>query len=324
VNAVTESIREDRFQEGWTAARYRFLFVAQTPIRLPEYAGSMLRGAFGTAMRRLACMTREPECSPCPLYLTCPYTLIFETPAPPAHSLQKFSAVPNPYVIEPPAWGSRVLQPGDHLIFHMVLIGQAVDKLPLIAFAWQKAFERGVGSGTARLADIAHLGVDGESSVYDQARKRLLAHDAKLVLPRHSGDRFCLNFVTPLRLQENGKALPPEKLTARVLLPALARRISLLAELHAGRAPGYDFPELVRLASGVFSSHALRWRCWTRYSNRQKTTMTLNGVVGHWELRDVPPLFHDLLHLGQWTHIGKNATFGLGHYQLERFTSENG
>jgi hypothetical protein len=32
-------------------ARYRFEWQAATPIRLPDYAGSMLRGAFGHALR---------------------------------------------------------------------------------------------------------------------------------------------------------------------------------------------------------------------------------------------------------------------------------
>ena len=39
-------------------ARYRFHWRVSAPIHLPAYAGSMLRGAFGHALRRLACMTR--------------------------------------------------------------------------------------------------------------------------------------------------------------------------------------------------------------------------------------------------------------------------
>jgi hypothetical protein len=44
--------------------------------------------------------------------------------------------------------------------------------------------------------------------------------------------------------------------------------------------------------------------------------MALGGVVGDWTLRgDLAP-FLPFLHLGQWLHAGKNATFGLGKYHL--------
>ena len=88
-------------------ARYRFTFRAEHNIRLPQYAGSLLRGQFGAALRRAACMTGLQHCPDCPLFRTCSYPAIFETPAPAQHALQKFSHVPNPYVIEPPPFGAR-------------------------------------------------------------------------------------------------------------------------------------------------------------------------------------------------------------------------
>ena len=69
-------------------ARYRFHWRVSAPIHLPAYAGSMLRGAFGHALRRLACMTRQADCGACPLLRTCPYPGIF-APPPVEHSLQQ-------------------------------------------------------------------------------------------------------------------------------------------------------------------------------------------------------------------------------------------
>ena len=51
-------------------ARYRFRVRATQPLKLPDFAGSMLRGAFGRSLRKLACMTRRPECKGCPLITT--------------------------------------------------------------------------------------------------------------------------------------------------------------------------------------------------------------------------------------------------------------
>jgi hypothetical protein len=306
-----------RREKFWPAARYRLTFEVLSPICLPDYAGSMLRGAFGLALRSVACMTRERACPPCPLYAVCPYTLLFETPPPREHPLQKFSSVPSPYIVEPPAWGRRVYNPGDTLSFHTVLFGRAPEKLALVVYAWQRAFSRSVGHGTARLTDVSLVTPEGVAGVYDADKGRLLPHDTALPVPENAGRDVTLCFTTPLRLQENRRILPPAELTPRVLLTALLRRNSLLAEFHAGTTPDYDFQAMAAATAAVGYSHDLQWRHWVRYSNRQRQSMALDGVVGRWRLRNVPECFHEHLYVGQWTHVGKNATFGLGQYHIE-------
>jgi hypothetical protein len=81
---------------SFPVARYRFEFQVRQAIRLPDYAGSMLRGAFGHALRQLACMTRQKDCAGCPLIGSCPYPMIFAPPPPATHRLQKFSQIPPP------------------------------------------------------------------------------------------------------------------------------------------------------------------------------------------------------------------------------------
>jgi hypothetical protein len=87
-------------------ARYRFEWRATSPLRIPDYAGSMLRGAFGHALRQLACMTKQKKCDGCALITSCPFPSIFAPVSPAAHTLQKFSEIPVPYIIEPPEWGA--------------------------------------------------------------------------------------------------------------------------------------------------------------------------------------------------------------------------
>ena len=301
---------------GWPIARYRFIFSVQTPVGLPEYAGSMLRGAFGHALLRTACMTREKQCAQCPLYFTCPYTAIFQAPVPSSHPLQKFSAVPHSYVIEPPPWGRRVYQPGELLIFEMTLFGQALERLALIVFTWQRAFMHSVGGGTATLDDVILLGPEWDESVFDASANRVRPHPQRLFLPSLPEGNCRLTFITPLRLQENGRVLQPEQLNARILLMALARRVSLLFEIHGNLVPEYDFQMMNAAASSIRMSQNLQWQYWMRWSSRQQQKMTLNGLLGDITLYDVPAFFYELLQLGQWTHIGKNTTFGLGHYLL--------
>ena len=56
--------------------RYRLDWRVTRSIRLPDYAGSMLRGAFGHALRSIGCITREKDCAACPLRRDCPYHIV--------------------------------------------------------------------------------------------------------------------------------------------------------------------------------------------------------------------------------------------------------
>lgn len=302
-------------ENRYPVARYRFVFAVQTPIRQPDYAGSMLRGAFGHALRRTACMTGEKDCKACPLYRSCPYPAIFETPAPENHALQKFSQIPNPYVIEPPQWGERTYAAGEKFTFHMVLTGAALNQLALIVFAWQRAFSHGVGRGTAQLVDVMHCTPDGDVSIWDG--QRLQAHTAQISLPRAEPSDLQLTLTTPLRLQEQGKPLRPSRIQPADLLVAAMRRISLLQELHMARQPDWDFAEHAQAAQAIKGNADLHWLDWSRYSCRQQQEMMLGGVAGHWVLHAVPAAFVEWLYLGQWLHLGKGATMGMGQYRID-------
>lgn len=304
---------------AYPLARYRLDFTATSAIRLPEYAGSALRGAFGHALRQLACTTRAKTCQGCMLATSCPYPAVFEPQKPQGGTLA-LTTPPVPYVIEPPAWGERHHAQGDTLQFHFTLTGCATDHLNIVIMAWQRALARGVGAGdgTARLETIHHCTPQGETLIH-RSGEPVLPHAHTITLSEQPLQaEATLEFITPLRLQENGHALPPSRITAKPLLTALLRRASLLAEHYAG-APLYNTEQFALFAKAAASIEArtdLTWRDWTRYSSRQGRTMQLGGCIGHVTLRgDLAP-FSDALRLGTWLHVGKEAAFGLGQYRL--------
>ena len=315
-------------------SRYRFTAIMRAGVRLPGFAGSLLRGQFGAALRQVACMTRQPTCAGCPLLHTCPYTRVFEAPPPPAHTLQKFSNIPNAYVMEPalatPELAPADLRAGDPLVFQMVLAGAAIAQLPLIVFAWQRALAQGLtrDRAAADLHRVDWLDSDGMAHrIWEASAPTLLAHDATLTVPPIAAGgaapptALTLHIHTPLRLQHQGHPLRPAQRTPRVLVAALARRAALVMEFHAGQTHwGAAVPPLVQLAESLADQRELHWHDWTRYSSRQQQEMTLGGVLGRWTLRGDPATLAALwpwLWLGQWLHVGKNATMGLGAYRLE-------
>ncbi|NJL29934.1 MAG: hypothetical protein HC897_19580 [Thermoanaerobaculia bacterium] len=114
--------------------RLRATLTARAPAHLPAYKGSLLRGAFGHALRRSVCaMGPEQPCASCSLRAACIHTRLFETliegePPPFLHGLP---TAPRPYVFEPEGM-ERELAEGAELGFDLLLFGQAVG---LQAFA---------------------------------------------------------------------------------------------------------------------------------------------------------------------------------------------
>ncbi len=307
---------------SFPVVRYRLECSTEQPIHFPEYAGSALRGAFGHALKRVACVTGLPECSACPLYRSCPYPAIFESPPPLDYARRTMLNVPHPFVVEPPAWGERDFPKGSTLSFGVVLIGPALQHLPLVLMAWRRALQLGLGpqQGTARFERVFVEHMTEPLLAESGAPLHAHAKQLPLPLPESAPAAITLNFETPLRLQRRGQLLGLGKLTAHDLLMALLRRVANLTELQLGGRLDVDFAALNAQAGTISDTRQLQWRDWTRQSNRQHQRMVLGGAVGRWTLHgDLRP-FWPLLHLGQWLHIGKNATFGLGRYHLEDAT----
>lgn len=320
------------FSSPLPIARYRFTAQVQSQaLALPEYAGSLLRGPFGAALRQIACMTRQSECPGCPLLQTCPYSRIFETPAPPKgqHALQNFSDIPKPYVLEAPAPFSpngQYLAAGSDFQFNLVLVGNAMDQLPLLIFAMQRMLAQGLTAQRVpcALQRVEHLGAGGVSQPVWSVENPVLAdHQAALQAPTAPAglQSLHLHLHSPMRLQSQGQPLRADQLTPVVLTAALARRCALLMEFHAGQNHWGAAAQAARHASvNLTQTHDLRWFDWTRYSGRQRQTMTLGGVMGRWSLHgsaDTLAQVWPWLWLGQWLHVGKETIMGMGGYTLE-------
>jgi CRISPR-associated endoribonuclease Cas6 len=300
-------------------ARYRLRFKASEKGSLPAYPGSAWRGALGHALKKTVCVTSLRSCPPCLLYRSCPYPYVFETPPPlAAQKMRKYTAAPHPFLLELP----HAPENGVHQV-GLTLMGRGNLYLPYIIHAFQRAGERGLGKGRApmTLIDIWQAEppeADTWVPIYEPGGTLKVQPPSGLPLPVPPS-AIRLRFETPLRLQRDERLVTPETFRFSDLFGPLLRRISMLTYFHTDMPLETDFAGLMEQARLVeLADVKLAWRDWTRYSSRQKTTMQMGGLVGEIavELAQGSQLW-PYLWLGQWVHVGKGTSMGLGHYTIQ-------
>jgi hypothetical protein len=307
---------------------YRIELQPRRSVRLPEFAGALVRGTFGKALRELTCATRAPTCADCPVARGCVYREVFDPLPPQQHALQRFSAIPAPYVLHVDRFGNRTLAAGKPFTFGISLVGSARRHLPLVVLAIQ----RGAAAGWTRDAvsfDLHRVLAESAGELVEvlpPGGSRLAEHgptariDSIPSAGTGVGGVLELELLTPTRLQQDGKPARAGDLQPRTWLMALVRRIALLADFHGDAPLVLDFGALSAAADQVAIVHAaLRWQEWARYSGRQKAVMPMGGLVGQLRLEGPIAPFVPFLAPGRALHVGKHAAFGLGAFRFECF-----
>jgi hypothetical protein len=303
--------------------RLRHTLRALAPARLPPYKGSLLRGAFGHALRRSVCaMGPDQPCESCRLRRACVYTRIFETfieDAPPPF-LRGLPTSPRPYVFEP-LEETLDFAPGDPLPFDLLLLGQAAELQAYATLAVERMAAAGLGAHRVpfELARVDALAPDG-SWIPVFAEGRPLGPAVPPSLPPRepfAAPRATIHLRTPLRLKERGGLA--ETVDFRALTFAMIRRALELAHFHVpGAAIDWSFRPLLDRAAAVRATPRLAWHDWDRYSNRQQRKVTLGGLLGTLELEgDLDGDLAHLLRAAEILHVGKGATFGLGKIEID-------
>jgi len=218
---------------------------------------------------------------------------------------------------------------GELLKFDLTLLGDAVNQLPYFVYAVLELGRLGLGRerGRFRLISVATLSVKcGDvHEVFDGAALQvppppMTAKDIIDAFFLHNQTELVIRFQTPTRLDLDGDLVFP--ITFHALMRALVNRITTLERFY-GSPEGADpteYAELLDAARGVrIVKNSQRWVDLERYSTRQKARLKMGGAVGEavYECDDFTP-FAPLLALGEWLHVGKLTTMGLGKFEVMR------
>lgn len=305
-------------------ARFRFTLRFRSLTLLPPYKGAVFRGAFGTSLRRLLCVSQQSNCQPCLLRDRCLYMALFEpTPPPGYHDAGKFQQAPRPYVLNPPLIKRQVFHPGEDLDFEMVLFGQATAALPYFIYIFQEIGRRGLGPkrGLYELLQVSHLNHKKLFKVFDSTTSTLAPFNPETgppepLLEDQSITQVSLTFLTPLRLKAKGDLVTC--LTFPILFERLTQRLALLAGIYnSPRTQELDFISLTAKAKNVaVARDEMHWHDWERYSRRQDAAMKFGGLAGKITFSGPLGPFMPYLRLGEAVNVGQATTFGLGRYRL--------
>lgn len=262
------------------------------------------RTNFEAAFRKgVSC--RRTECAGCASGETCAFPGIFsQRLAADPEALKRHQKPPLPFVFRFPA---LLPLPNGGATFEcsLTLFGSSVHQLPLFVAAVRN-FLDGIQATVEKVELEAPGGARQPVPAGSQPALPLLS----ALDPTRKGpllpDRVTVRFVTPLKLTHEGRLL--RRFSFSELARALMRRVSSLAYYYEGVELPLDYRWLAQASKEVRTlASDCRLEIWAGRPAGLVGSTTFAGDLGP---------FHLLLQLGSATHLGKNASFGFGAYEV--------
>jgi len=312
------------------------------------YPGLAIRGAFGYALKKLACrVDLNTNCRTCKYYRSCIYALIFEPSSlikPDAEIARKSGrrGVTRPFVIKV----GRIK--GGTISFNIVLMGSALEYEHAVVMAIMGMGFEGLGLDKKlserrkfRVNRIRCLDVINGSThtVYIEDKGYMLSERPAsridvLKFFEDKADAFIkvrpkelrLTFTTPTNIRSKGQTLITPHL--RYIIANLARKYSLLAHYFGiGKPLKADEAKTIIQGAEAFSE--------LTGCNVKKITLRKSSIKGYvkvlgdfivgslsykldWKAisEDVARRLIALLLLGKYIHVGNLTTAGCGEYDM--------
>jgi hypothetical protein len=315
--------------------RLNFLILSEDNINLPLYKGSAVRGGLINAFKRIVCALKKNTCDECLLKPTCVYAYLFETSAQDDSVLHRVEEkIPHPYILEPPLEEKRQFSEREEISFSLVLFGKGIKYLPYFIYAVEEFGHIGIGRGKGKflLSRVESEKLSGKNTVIYSSDNKILkpvkteelffpALDSNLKIENPYPvlkEKITVNFITPTRIVSKGHL--SANLEFHQFMRSLLRRISAIYIFHCeGDTKAWDFKGMIENAKRIETvENNLKWHDWERYSTRQKKRMKLGGIKGTITYSGDFTNFMPYIKAGEITHIGKNTSFGLGKYQIQK------
>ena len=304
---------------------YRFHFLARSPAVFPLHqSGNILRGAFGTIFRRIACEPQCPGALHCEIAQDCPYAQVFEPRWESGPS--GLTDPPRAFVFRPTGLEGRNLQPGEAFSFDLHLFSPRPDLLAYFVLAFRQLGVEGIGPGRARveLVRVNAVNETGEpgAAVFENGSLAGSAGEGiALNLSAHEPATqpapgiLRIQFLTPTEFKEAGSvAVRPE---FGPLFRRLANRIGNLCALYQSERPAANLEALTHAADRMrIVGGTVSWAEVERRSSKTGQRHSLGGFTGTVDYQadyqgNYGP-FLPWLRAARWTGVGRQTVWGKG------------
>ncbi len=266
--------------------RLGFRLLAQEQVSFPAgKAGNVLRGAFGSTLRKQFC---RPQCSgaeTCAFREECVYASIFEP-----RSGGRFSNRPRPFVFRAEHLDGRTIEAGDAFEFDMNLFNSSEMVREQVRMAFAGLDSLGARRGAVKLLDMA-----SEFLSVDLSAGTEPVQEVEIV------------FRTPTELKDrNEVASRPE---FQILYTRAAERVSAFSQPAVSVE---SCPEVRLVHCSLTSSYV------ERRSSRTGQRHRLGGFTGEAVYQGDLCRCLPLLRAAEYTGVGRHASWGNGRIEIRR------
>lgn len=304
--------------------RFRFHFTSAGSIYFPPFkSGNIVRGAFGTIFRKLACVPGCRDAASCDVRPSCPYARVFEPQAARGEGPSGFADWPRPFVFRAAHLDGQTIRTGAAFWFDVHLFDVHDPSLAYFVLSFAQLAREGLGPGRSRahLDGVDQLGLDGTATarVFDgrsfQVREAAPPLEIELNRPGPEASRVSVRFVTPTELKSGHQVSSQPEFG--VLFSRLRDRISTLRALYGPGPLDIDFRAMGDRAVGIRLARCdIRHAEVERVSSRSGQHHPLGGFVGEAEYEGELGPFIPFLEAGRWTGVGRQTVWGKGEIAL--------
>jgi len=268
--------------------------------KLPYFIGSQIRGALGHSLKKIVCINPSFSCQDCFNANACIYYEFYEK----KNEYHKYRLAFD--------LGK------DYYDFDFYLFEEAVNKLPyLISSLIQMLTKTGLGRDKIKYQNFDIF--INNKDIYNSKQIKIPANYIQDFLYKDFCSNISLEFTSPLRIKKNNFLLKNQeqisKLSLKDFLNSIYQRSLRLKNLET---KSLDFEPHGEIIKRDLFFQELR-----RKSSRQNVTMSLGGIMGKIELRNLDEQSFKLLNLGELIALGKQSVFGLGNIKIRNIDEQN-
>jgi hypothetical protein len=299
---------------------FEFVLVPEEKIVFPNFKGNVFRGALGKALRRLTCASGLDDCKDCLLSNNCIYSRIFESFNPGVNQsiLGKVEKAPHPFIVDVGEKNQLEYSRNQEIRFCLTLIGEAMKYISYFILAFIDIGKYGIGRtrGCFKIKEVRA----GGQEIYNAHKKRItLDFDSipgsRFISEKWNKGSLNISLETPLRLKYNHRF--QKHITFQMIVSNLLRRVYLLANHYCCGPASVDMKELIEMSKKVVPVNSeIYWQEQKRYSYRQNRGISMAGVSGTLEFKGDFSPFIGFLRIGEYLHLGKGTSFGLGKIKI--------